>query len=229
MLYPTEDVLVDDTTVLHPPTSKRVKHFQSIDRTKRNDHDEGRNYGKFCLDTMKSGHKDSKNTALTVGLKEVHTLRHSSHNNRNAGDATRHMGLSQYKEMRADRVAVDYYVGHGGVFEEPEDTVMRLDPSAHLNAVEIADFQHGGTRADAVRATMIGMGHSVPVDNLDGSNLNNSYGLHYSIDIGPGSKIGKSQQKENVQLVSQQQGLSANGGNSRGTQKDSARRGVAGV
>tara|TARA_R110000851_G_scaffold243362_5_gene395971 strand:- start:10959 stop:11630 length:672 start_codon:yes stop_codon:yes gene_type:complete len=223
MLYPTEDVLVDDTTVLHPPTLKRVKHFQSIDRYTTHDHDEGRNYGKFCVDTMKSGHKDSKNTALTVALKEVHTLRHSTHNNRNVGDATRHMGLSQYEERRVDRVFGDNYFGHAGVASDPDDTVMRLDPSAHLNAVEIADFQHGGTRPDAVRGTMMGAGHSVPVDNLDGSNLNNSYGLHYSIDIGPGSKIGKSQQQENMQRVSQQQLPTTNGGNSRGTQANSAR------
>mgnify|MGYP003638675980 CR=1 FL=1 len=205
MLYPTEDVLVDDTTVVHHQPSKRTKHFNLIDRTRQGDYDEGRDYGKFCVDTMKSGHKDTKNTALTVPMKEVHTLRHSTKNNRNQGDASRHMGLSQYNETRYARPAVDYYRGNAVVFDKREDTMMNTDMHSELNVMDADDFTHGGTRVDAIRATMMGAGQTVPVDNLDGTNLNNSYGLHYSIDIGPGKKIGAMQKKELMQRVSRQQ------------------------
>lgn len=229
MLYPNEDILFDDTSVVHPPAVKRVKHFNLIDRYKTADHDEGRDYGKFCADTMKSGHKDSKNTALTVPMREVHVLRHSTHGNRNLGDATRTMGLSQYDERQVARAPRDNYSGHGGVFATPEDTIIRHDSSAHLNAIEIKDFQHGGTRVDAVRGTMMGAGATVPVDNLDGTNLNNSYGLHYAIDIGPGVGIGKRQGQENMQLVSQQQARKVNGGNQRRPQASTPSRGAVGV
>jgi hypothetical protein len=81
-------------------------------------------------------------------------------------------------------------------------TVMRLDPSTELNAVTVDEFQHGGTRVDAVRSTMVGAGATVPVDNMDGTNLNNAYGLHYAIDIAPGKTIGSMQKKNLMQDIS---------------------------
>jgi hypothetical protein len=202
MLYPTEDALVDDTTVRMGSSSVQSaatlpSHSRSIQPG------ENRNYGKFCKDTMKSGHKDSKNKALTIPLLAAHTLRHANVNNRNAGDRTRHMGERAYTDSRHMRTPIDNYMGNLTPYDTPTDVFNTLDPSAPYNGVEISDFQHGGTRSDAVRGTMIGAGVSVPVNNLDGTNLNNSYGLHYAIDIGPGGKIGQMQQKELMRSTAQ--------------------------
>jgi hypothetical protein len=145
---------------------------------------------------MKSGHLDSRNTRLTIPNLEVHTLRHANLNNRNPGDRTRNMGDRAFMDLRRPRGEVDNYVGGDVLGDDMKDFITQLDPTSVVNAIEIEDFQHGGTRPDAVRGTMIGAGATVPVNNLDGTNLNNAYGLHYAIDIKPGNAITEMQKKE---------------------------------
>lgn len=165
---------------------------------------DNRVYGKFCQDTMTSGHKDSKNRRLTIPLKAAHTIRHANLNNRNVGDKTKHMGEKAYIDRRKPRVRVDNYGGSCERMGPTEDVVMRLDPSTEINGVTVDAFQHGGTRVDAVRSTMMGAGATVPVDSLDGTNLNNAYGLHYAIDISPGKTIGDMQKKNVMQDIAKQ-------------------------
>jgi hypothetical protein len=165
---------------------KRHKSFQPIRTVDRGD---DRAYGQLYLDTMQSGHKDTKNTRLTIPNRLAQTLRHSTINNRNLGDATRHMGDREYQERRVVRPYVDYYMGGGSGYSDREDTIMRLDPSADLNAIKAVDFQHGGS-ADEIVGTMMGAGQTVPVDNHDGANLNSAVGLHYAVDIAPGKDVG---------------------------------------
>jgi len=195
----TESSLADGTTLRSGSVVTPVPHAKFAKVGVGNSGD-NRSYGRFSYDTMKSGHKDSKNTALTIPMTAVHTLRHSNLNNRNPGDSTRHMGDKAYQDRRIFRRAYDYYLGDAVMGDEMKEVVTRLDPSSHVNAVTVDEFQHGGSRQDAVRATMIGAGASVPVDNLDGTNLNNSYGLHYSVDIGPGKGVAdmQRQSKENA-------------------------------
>jgi hypothetical protein len=186
MLHPMEGQLLEDTTRQSRGVQpkKRHKAFQSIRMVDRVD---GRSYGKYSLDTMKSGHKDSKNTALTIPDRLAQTLRHATINNRNLGDATRHLDLSV--DRRVIRPHVDHYWGGGTGVDPPEDTIMRLDPSADLNAVSTKRFQHGGD-ADEIVGTMMGAGQTVPVTSHDGSNLNSAVGLHYAVDIEPGKDVG---------------------------------------
>lgn len=195
----TVDVLIDDTSTrmgfVGPPPPTRIP-FARVGVGNSGD---DRSYGRFCQDTMKSGHKDTKNTRLTIPLKIAHTLRHANINCRNPGDATRSMGDKAYVNRKVARVARDMYGGDAILGDEFKEVVTRLDPEAPLNGVTIDEFQHGGTRADAVRPTMMGAGATVPVQSMDGSELNNAYGLHYAIDIGPGNALKSMQQRGAMQ------------------------------
>lgn len=190
----TIDVLIDDTSTGgngRIPLPTRIP-FARVGVGNSGD---DRSYGRFAQDTMTSGHKDTKNTRLTIPLKIAHTLRHANINCRNPGDATRSMGNKAYLNRKVGRVARDLYLGDAILGDEFKEVVTRLDPEAPLNGVTIDEFQHGGTRKDAVRPTMMGAGATVPVQSLDGSELNNAYGLHYAIDIGPGNAVKSMQQR----------------------------------
>ena len=171
----TESALQTDTTLVgYVPAA--VRPHDAFPAVLAPRFDQGRNYGKLCQDTMKSGHLDSRNTRLTIPNREVHTLRHANLNNRNPGDRTRNMGDDAFRDMRLFRTEVDNYGGGGVLGDDMKDFITQLDPTHVVNAIEVEDFQHGGTRADAVRGTMMGAGATVPVNNLDGTNLNNAYG-----------------------------------------------------
>jgi len=190
----TESALQRDSTLVgYEPTAVRPHApFPGVLAPRS---DEGRFYGRLCQDTMKSGHLDSRNTRLTIPNVEAQTLRHANLNNRNPGDRTRNMGDRAFMDLRHLRGEVDNYGGGGVLGDDMKDFITQLDPTHVVNAIEVEDFQHGGTRADAVRGTMMGAGGSVPMDNLDGTNLNNAYGLHYAIDIKPGNAITSMQKK----------------------------------
>lgn len=188
MLQPSEWQLMEDTTrqsAAEQP-KKRHKSFQPIRHV---DPVDGRFYGELSLDTMKSGHKDSQNTRLTVGSGQGQTLVHATMNNRNPGDATRHMGDRAYRDNRVVKKYIDHYGGGGLGFDPPDDTIMRLDPSADLNAVAVDDFQHGGTSVGAFTGTMIGAGGSIPTGTGNGSSMDRAVGLHYAVDIKPGTQV----------------------------------------
>jgi hypothetical protein len=206
MLYPTEDQLIDGTGVRARGlrSKRRMSVFPAVGT---DDFGDNHMYGKFSADTVVRGHKDSKNTALTVEMGSVHTLRHANRNNRNEGDATRHMGMNAFSHNPVSREQFDYsYISAIKPSNKPteklSDVIIQHTPGVPLNAIDIDNFQHGGTRTDAVRGTMIGAGNSLPIDNLDGTNINNSYGLHYAIDVGPGHNIGQLKQKELMQHMS---------------------------
>lgn len=190
MLRPSEFQLLESTTRQSAVGNPRKKHkpFQSIRHVDMGD---DHMYGLFNADSVRYGPKDSHNTALMVNMKLAQVLRHATLNNRNAGDATRHMGDRAYQDNRVFRSYRDYYEGTGvWTGTKFDDVVMRLDADADLNALSTDDFQHGGTQKDEKKSTMVGVGGAVPVDNLDGTNLNNAYGLHYSVNIKPGKEVG---------------------------------------
>lgn len=202
----TIDSVVEDSTLVGqvPPGPL---HHAPFPMAYHHDVREGRDYGRLCQDTMKpAGHLDTRNTRLTIPDKVSHTLRHANLNCRNPGDKTRHLGDQSHTDRRVARGVFDNYGGMAVFGNEMKNVVTMLDPTSSVNAIEIEDFQHGGTRPDDVRGTMIGAGVSVPVDNLDGTNLNNSYGLHYAIDIKPGSAIGEMQKKSMNAGIAQQSG-----------------------
>tara|TARA_R110000851_G_scaffold87147_1_gene189861 strand:- start:51 stop:710 length:660 start_codon:yes stop_codon:yes gene_type:complete len=202
----TIDSVVEDSTLVGQLPPGPV-HHAAFPRARHHDEREGRDYGKLCQDTMKrAGHLDTRNTRLTIPDKVAHTLRHANLNCRNPGDKTRHMGNRSHTDRRVPRGVFDNYGGMAVFGNEMKNVVTMLDPTSSVNAIEVEDFQHGGTRPDDVRGTMIGAGVSVPVDNLDGTNLNNSYGLHYAIDIKPGSSISNMQKKSMNAGIAKQSG-----------------------
>lgn len=189
MLRPSEFQLLETTTRQSKFEQPRKKH-KAFKQIRHVDVSDDHNYGKFNADSMRYGPKDSHNKALMVPMRTAHMLRHATINNRNPGDATRHMGDRAYQDNRVLRPYRDYYLGHGSWSgSASDDVIMRLDASADLNAISTRDFQHGGTMSEEKHAPRVGVGGAVPVDNLDGVNLNNAYGLHYTKDIKPGKEF----------------------------------------
>jgi hypothetical protein len=193
----TVDTVDTDSTLVGSLPKKARKH-EPFRKEPVHDLDEGRFYGPLRYDTMKrAGPKDSKNTRLTVPMRLVHTLRHANLNNRNPGDRIRHMGLRAYEDHRRVRGATGRYEGNAIFGDEMKNVITQLDVTSSVNGIEIEDFQHGGTKVGDVRGTMIGAGVSVPTDDLDATDLNSAYGLHYAIEIKPGNAI-KNMQKRGM-------------------------------
>jgi hypothetical protein len=201
----TEDVVSRDTTLAGKLPVGPSRHVP-FGNPPHNDYYEGRSYGPLRQDTMKkAGHLDSRNKRLTVPNREAHTLRHANRNNRNPGDRVRHLGMRAYEDRRTPRGSTGIYLGGAVMGDEMKNVVTVLDAKSSVNAVEVEDFQHGGTEVGAARGPMIGAGVSVPTGNMDTSDLNNAFGLHYAVNMKPGDAIGTMQRGDFAQDIARQQ------------------------
>lgn len=155
-----------------------------------------RHYKDHCMDGKITGHKDSKNTALTVGMKSVHTVSHANEKSRNAGDFRKHMSIQKYNgdsiNKRSDTPLNTQPPGCIGpticpVGKAMQNVVTQHDSRAPIHAATHTQFSHGSeTNPTYEQISMIGAGGTVPRDTPNNASLDNAAGLHYAINIGRG-------------------------------------------
>lgn len=177
----------------------KKKHGKDTHAVKQNSSDSlsQRYYKDPSMDGKITGHKDSKNKALTVGMKSVHTVSHANEKSRNAGDFRKHMSLQKYNgesiNKRSDTPMNTQPVGCIGpticpVGKAMQNVVTQHDPNAPVHAATHTHLSHGGVSTSANdQVGMIGAGGTVPRDTPNNVSLNSAAGLHYAINMNPGS------------------------------------------
>jgi hypothetical protein len=182
----------------HKKTHKK-KHKEDVHAAKQNSSDSlsHRHYKDPSMDGKITGHKDSKNTALTVGMKSVHTISHANESSRNAGDFRSKVSLKKYHgdSIKTRPNTPLNTQPHGCIGptmcatgKAMQNVVTQHDPRAPVHAATHAQFSHGGIAKPAYDTIgMIGAGGTVPKDTPNNASLNSAAGLHYAMNISPNS------------------------------------------
>lgn len=196
----TLDTITEGST-LHKKhgTHHKKKHKSDHTAAKQNSSDtlSKRHYKDPSMDGKIVGHKDSKNTALTVPMKSVHTMSHASESSRNPGDFRSKMSMKKYHgDDIKTRSNTPFNTLPPGcmkptmcaVGKAMQNVVTQHDPQAPVHAAPHMQFSHGGISKPAYESVgMIGAGGTVPKDTPNNASLNSAAGLHYAINITPGS------------------------------------------
>lgn len=206
------DNISEGSTLLAQKTKKQssVMSFQRSSQPK-SDFVGDRVYKNHSMDRTFHGHKDSKNTRLTVRNKEVHAMRHSSEKNHSAGDYRSHVSMSKmHGDAKRRRKILPHDTQPGGcngpvmcktgkAFQK-SGVITQHDPQNPVHAATQKQFTHGGVQFKG-EISMMGASSTLPLDNPENAALNNAAGLHYAINIGKGDAIGKMQNQNFMQQV----------------------------
>ena len=158
---------------------------------------QSRGYKDPMMDKRYGGHKDSKNKALTVKMKSVHTASHHNEKSHNAGDFRKHVSTAKYlggsRNRRKQTIANTQPLGCNGpvmceVGKVMQGVMTRHDPHAPVHAVSHEKLAHGGIAKPVQEApAMIGAGGAVPGDTPNNRDLNSAAGLHYAMQMTKGA------------------------------------------
>ena len=140
------------------------------------------------MDSVIVGHKDSKNTYLTVASGDVHTVRTSSQSNLDYNAMRQGIPLGVLNGSRKHRRVGGSYQAYGSanIGAGMRDTVMLLDSERPDNAMPVVNFAVGGQGSGRDEDdTFIAAGNSLPATGPSGKSLNTAAGLHYSAATPP--------------------------------------------